>query len=92
MKLERQKTRVETGGPDEAGCLVFADGKLVAVLVQLSEMHESMAGKWFVEHGFGPLERVEAGIFDDLDAAERWVEASCASAVPGAAGRVWTTP
>jgi len=37
MKLGLQPVTVETNAPDEEGCLVFADDRLVAVLVRLSE-------------------------------------------------------
>lgn len=76
MTLTRELIKVDTGGPDEEGCLVFEDGRLVAVLVRLSSEHDSsLTGKWFLEHGFGPLDTSEHPIFDDLPAAERWIAA-----------------
>jgi hypothetical protein len=73
MKLRLQKARIATGGPDEEGYLFFGDERLVAVLVRLSHQHEEQAGKWFLEHGFGPLDNGEHPIFDDLDAAQSWI-------------------
>jgi hypothetical protein len=74
VKLTRRIVRVDTGSPDEDGCLMFADDRLVAVLVQLSVEHNSgLAGKWFLEHAFGSLDDPERPVFEDLDAAERWV-------------------
>ena len=40
--------------PDSDGQLVFADERLVAVLVHLSEDYESEAGEWYIEAAFGP--------------------------------------
>ena len=75
MTLTLQQVFVETGGPDEEGRLVFADGKLVAVLVRLSEQHEDegLAGHWFFEAGFGRLDGPSHPSFGDLRAAENWI-------------------
>lgn len=54
------------------GRLVFCDDKLVAVLVQLSPLHED-AGRWFLEVGFGRLDVPMHPTFDDLDSAEAWI-------------------
>ena len=68
-----QFVRVDTGGADEDGCLVFRDGKLAAALVRLSEQHGDMAGRWFLEHGFGGLDGPWYPLFDSLDAAKDWI-------------------
>ena len=73
MTLWLQPVRVDTGGEDEEGCLVFVDGKLAAVLVRLSDQHGDMAGHWFLEHGFGKLDGVEHPIFDGIEAAQDWI-------------------
>ena len=76
VELTRQLVNVETGSPDEAGCLLFSDGRLVAVFVQLGREHNSgLAGKWFLEHAFGSLDKNDQPIFDDLEAAESWITA-----------------
>ena len=76
MTITRQPVRIDTAGPDEEGCLFFHDARLVAVFVRLSEQHVSdIAGMWFLEHGFGPLDNLQHPIFDDLGAAEEWVTA-----------------
>lgn len=76
MTLTRQSVRVDTGGPDEEGCLVFDNGRLIAVLVRLSSEHDQMLDrKWFLEHGFGELDTSEHPVFDDLGAAEGWIAA-----------------
>ena len=75
MSLELQPVRVDTGTEDEEGCLVFADGRLVAVLVRLSEQHDGLAGQWFHEHGFGPaLDEPAHPVFPTLEAAKDWIE------------------
>ena len=76
VELTRQLVNVETGSPDEAGCLLFIDRRLVAVFVQLGLEHNSgLAGKWFLEHAFGSLDKNDQPIFDDLEAAESWITA-----------------
>jgi len=70
-----QFVRVNTSGPDQEGCLLFdQNGALVGVLVRLSEQHDTeFAGKWFFEHGFGPLDNPEHPLFDTIEEAEQWI-------------------
>lgn len=72
-KFTLQSVRVATG-TDEEGMLVFLDGRLVAVLVQLSEVHDGLAGAWFLETGYGPLAGPDHSTFADLQAALDWIE------------------
>jgi hypothetical protein len=65
--------KVNTCSDDQDGRLVFADERLVAVLVRLSDRHGENAGHWYVEHGFGPLDGRAHPTFDGLDAAEAWI-------------------
>ncbi|GEP05329.1 hypothetical protein [Methylobacterium oxalidis] len=62
---------------DTDGRIAFADGKLVAVLVRLSEeLHgaDGRAGQWCVEVGFGACDVGVLSVrFDGLDAARRWI-------------------
>jgi len=71
----RQTVRVNTGGPDREGCLLFdRNGALIGVLVQLSAQHDpEYAGKWFLEHGFGPLDHRAHPLFDTIEDAEQWI-------------------
>ena len=73
MILTRQPVRVQTNGDDEQGCLIFADDRLVAVLVHLSSLHEELTGLWYLEAGFGRLGGPDQPTFDDLEAAEHWL-------------------
>ena len=71
MSLALQPVRVATG--EEAdGFLVFSNGWLVAVLTRLSEMHEDIAGHWFLEVWFGRLYGRHP-TFADLDVAKAWI-------------------
>ena len=73
MSLTLQPVRVATGS-DEEGMLVLTDGqRLVAVLTRLSDQHESAAGHWYLEAGFGWLDGPDHPIFPDLDAAQDWL-------------------
>jgi hypothetical protein len=73
MKLGFQPVIVDTNAPDEEGRLVFANDRLVAVLVRLSEEHGRKAGRWYLEQGFGKLEGLVPPIFTDLDEAQDWL-------------------
>ncbi|WP_336487036.1 hypothetical protein [Methylobacterium nigriterrae] len=72
---------VATGCADEAGLLALADGKLAAILVQLSEeLHgPGAAGCWFVEVGFGPCRPDGERVFASLGAAEHWLRGRLAA-------------
>jgi hypothetical protein len=52
---------------------VFHDGFLTAILVQLSDQHETNAGKWFLEAGFRRINDMNAPLFKDRDAAQAWI-------------------
>ncbi len=72
MRITLKPVRIETGSPDEDGRLVFADDRLVAVLVRLSDQHEE-AGKWFLEAAFGRAESGDHPVFADLEDASGWL-------------------
>lgn len=74
MTLHLQPVQVATGSSDTQSHLVFSDGFLVAVLVQLSDTHGNAAGMWFLEAGFGPVDHPEPPTFADLDDAQAWIE------------------
>lgn len=74
MSLTLQPVRVSTGSDDTDSHLVFADGYLVAVLVQLSDQHGDEVGRWFLEAGFGRVESsARPPTFADLDEAQTWI-------------------
>jgi hypothetical protein len=72
-----QPVQIETLSADTEGLLAFTDGKLVAVLVRLSdEVHGAagFAGQWWVETGFGPcVVGVAPILLDNVEAVRDWV-------------------
>ena len=80
MTLRFQPVQVATGSYDTDGQLVFADGFLVAVLVRLSDDHDDLAGKWFLEAGFGRVVTMGPPLFADIDKAQSWIEQRLAHA------------
>jgi len=66
LSLTEQPVQVAAGGDDEGGCLIFADDRLVAALVRLSRLHEELAGRWYLEAGFGRLEGPHKPTFRNL--------------------------
>lgn len=75
MSLTLTPVRVATGSDDTESCLVFDDGYLVAILVQLSGIHGDGAGRWFLEAGFGRVDPAKPPIFMNLDEAQDWIAA-----------------
>jgi hypothetical protein len=71
MTLRLEPVLVDTGSDDEEGLLVFSNDRLVAVLVRLSEQHDTSAGSWFVETAFGIRDGHRT--FSDLSAAQEWL-------------------
>jgi hypothetical protein len=54
---------------------VLADGRLVAVLVRLSDEHEEpeLRGAWFLETGFSSWSRDRNKVFPTLEDARVWI-------------------
>ncbi len=73
MNLRLQPVKVGTGSADQEGQLVFVGDFLVAVLVRLSDQHESRAGTWYLEAAFGRAEDRMAPLFADLSEAQYWI-------------------
>lgn len=72
MTLIMKPVRVGTGA-DEEGCLVFSDGRMVAVLVRLSDDNEIAPGQWFYEAGFGALDGPDHPTFGSLEEAKGYI-------------------
>ena len=73
MKFRTEPVRVANGS-DEDGVLVFThDERLAAVVTRLTEEHDELAGLWFLEAGFGPVDGPNHPTFPDLDAALDWI-------------------
>jgi hypothetical protein len=77
--ITRQLARVAVDGDkSEPGCLVFADGILVAVISHLQNTVDGeLQHRWYLEAGFGPCSRVKPDpIFMSKEQAQAWIE-SC---------------
>ncbi|WP_334161225.1 hypothetical protein [Phenylobacterium sp.] len=77
MRLRLEPALVASG-EDGDGRLVYRGDYLVAVLVRLSDVQGGLAGRWFLEKGFGPLETPAPPVFADLGEAEAWMNARLA--------------
>jgi hypothetical protein len=54
--------------------LIFThDGRLTAVVTRLSGQHQELAGFWFLEVGFGPVDGPHHPTFATLDSALDWI-------------------
>ncbi len=71
MNLAVEPVRV--AAEEGEGLLVFADGRLAAVLVRLSAIHAGLAGRWFLEATFGLPDSRNPPVFEDLDEARHWI-------------------
>jgi hypothetical protein len=74
VTLTLQPTQVATIN-DEDGMLVFFNGRLMAVLVHLSDENDVAPGDWYLEAGFGRgLDGPNHPAFPSLDAAQVWIK------------------
>ena len=68
---------VNTASPDEKGCLVLADGCLVAVLVRVADTGDEQNRKklsgWHMEAGFGRCAVPVPPLFGTLADAVAWM-------------------
>lgn len=71
MTLTFQAVTLDTETPDGEATLVFRDGRLLAVLSRLSDIHDDLAGRWFIEAAFGEVPRPHQ-TFETLDTLEAW--------------------
>lgn len=74
MNVRLEPVTIE-GTENGEAMLVFWADRLVGVLVRLTEAHGAEAGAWFLEKGFGPLDRPLQPVFRDLDQVRAWVAA-----------------
>lgn len=78
MALDFQPVTLAAPAPDTRGVLVFREGKLLAVLSCLGDIHEELGGRWFVEVALGELPRPQPETFSTLAAFEGWLAAPAA--------------
>lgn len=71
--IEFTDARVWVNGEDRNGKLVYTDGRLVGVLVELNSV-DGQPGKWFLEAGFGPASGASPSpVFNALTDARQWL-------------------
>ena len=58
---------LDTRHGDRTGVLVFAEGRLAAILCRLDPQHGDLAGRWFVEKTFREL-NLASTTFESPDA------------------------
>jgi hypothetical protein len=73
MALTFQPVSLDGNAPDRDAMLVFREGRLLAVLTCLSDIHAELVGRWFVEATFGDLPSGHAPVFETLDGFETWL-------------------
>ena len=75
--IECRPILVNTASPDEKGCLVLADGCLVAVLVRVADTGDEQGrGElfgWQMEAGFGRCAVSVRPLFDTFEDAAAWM-------------------
>ena len=75
--IECRPILVNTASPDEKGCLILADGCLVAVLVRVADTGDKQNRKrlsgWQMEAGFGRCAVPVPPLFGTLAAAVAWM-------------------
>jgi hypothetical protein len=74
MPTSFQEITLDTRGADDQAILVLRDGRLVAVLSYLSEIHDEMAGMWFVEAMFGTSPHKPRHTFTSPGEFAAWLE------------------
>jgi len=76
MMIEFTPVTLDSGPEDNEAVLLFRDGRLLAVLTCLGEIHEEMQGSWFVETTFNGVCEPSQLMFDSLSEAEVWANAT----------------
>jgi hypothetical protein len=71
--LSFQTATLDTDTPDRNATLVFREGRLLAVLSCLSDIHGDLAGHWYIEATFGDLPGRQPRAFDSLALFEEWL-------------------
>ena len=76
MEVEFQRVTLDTDTPDRNATLVFRNGRLLAVLSCLSDIHGEIGGTWFIEATFSELPRPQPQTFVTLQTFETWLAAA----------------
>ncbi len=73
MALLFQPVTLDASSPDRDGALVFRDERLLAVVTCLSDIHDDLAGSWFIEAAFGELPHPQPTAFATLETLRTWL-------------------
>jgi hypothetical protein len=73
MVIEFKPVKLDSGDHDNDAVLAFRDGRLMAVLTCLSDLHGEFQGQWFLEANFSAPPAPTSHKFVDLDDAEAWL-------------------
>jgi hypothetical protein len=73
MTLSFQPVILDADMPDKEATLVFREGRLLAVLTCLSDIHEDLRGHWFIEAIFGKIPQRQPQAFETLARFEEWL-------------------
>ncbi len=69
MRFSLQAVRVATGSGEEGLLVLDGNHRLTAVLTRLTDQHDGVSERWFLEAGFGRLDGPDHSTFADLDAS-----------------------
>lgn len=73
MVLSKQAVTLDTDTPDRDGLLVFRDGRLIAVLSRLGDIHGPLEGHWYIESMFGDVPAFQPPTFETFRQFEDWL-------------------
>lgn len=74
MAITFEPVALESAFGDEEGMLAFREGRLIAALARLGQLHDEHGGRWFVEAAF--TDEVRTGeMFDGLTDLESRISA-----------------
>ena len=73
MALSYQDVILDNDTPDSEAMLVFREGRLLAVLTRLSDIHGEFAGHWFAEAVFETVATPRGPTFETLAHFEEWL-------------------
>jgi len=76
MNLSRQPVTLDANTPDQEGLLVFREGRLLAVLSCLGDIHTDLQGHWFIEATFGTMPKQSPLTFETIAHFEEWLSSS----------------
>ena len=74
MDLSYKDVTLDNEASDNRALLVFRNGRLLAVLSCLSDLHGELAGRWFIEVFFEGTPTLVGPIFETIAEFEEWLK------------------